>query len=69
MKDPNQTSINLVSPFTPGNLQISGADAEPIVTIHWSGRVEVNPKYTVDDAARAFWDAVIAMNPLWKKED
>jgi len=36
---------------------------EPIFTIHFDGRIEVNPAFTVDEAARAFWDAVARMNP------
>jgi hypothetical protein len=39
-------------------LALFAVNAEPIVRIHLDGRVEVDPRYTVDDAARAFWDAV-----------
>jgi hypothetical protein len=60
------TFIALTSPLTPGNLQISGSTGAPIVTIHHDGRVELNPAYSLDEAARAFWDAVIEMNPVWR---
>jgi hypothetical protein len=33
------------------------------VTIHQDGRVEVNPKYTTDEAAQKFWEAVIKLAP------
>ena len=35
-----------------------GMGPQRIVTFHGDGRVEVDPKYEVDDAAKAFWDAV-----------
>lgn len=31
---------------------------EQIVTFKYDGTVVINPKYTVDEAAKAFWDAV-----------
>jgi hypothetical protein len=37
---------------------------EQIVSIHPDGRIEINPKYTTDEAAKAFWEAVIRMNPF-----
>lgn len=47
---------------------ISIGDAnEWIVRIHMDGRVEINPKHTLDEAAKAFWDAVIKMNPMLQK--
>jgi hypothetical protein len=33
------------------------------VTIHQDGRVVVNPKYTTDEAAQKFWEAVIQLAP------
>jgi hypothetical protein len=60
------TFIALASPLTHASLQISSSVGAPIVTIHHDGRVEVNPAYTTDEVARAFWDAVIEMNPIWK---
>lgn len=40
--------------FSPGS---------PIVTLHPDGRVEIDPRSTVNDAARQFWEAVRAMSP------
>ena len=37
---------------------IYSSDAREIVRITASGQVVVNPEFTVDEAARAFWDAV-----------
>lgn len=37
---------------------------DPAVTIHRDGRIEVGEKYSADEAARAFWDAVRATCPL-----
>lgn len=39
-------------------LAISAADGREIMRITADGRVEVNPEFTTDQAARAFWDAV-----------
>jgi hypothetical protein len=39
-------------------LVLTASSNELIVTIHFDGRVTVNPKYSTDEAARAFWDAV-----------
>ncbi len=36
---------------------------EPIVTITAFGEVIVNPKFSMDEAAKAFWDAVKRCNP------
>ena len=33
------------------------------VTIHRDGRVDVNPKYTTDEAAKKFWEAVVQISP------
>jgi hypothetical protein len=44
-------------------MALCAASGDPIVTIRFDGRVEVNPAFTVDEAARAFWDAVIRLNP------
>ena len=61
--------VALSSPLKPGNLQIAGSAGEPIVTIHHDGRVDVNPLYSLNEAANAFWLAVIEMNPIWKKDE
>jgi hypothetical protein len=39
-------------------LVLTASSNELIVMIHNDGRVTVNPKYSTDEAARAFWDAV-----------
>lgn len=39
-------------------LQITAGDSRLIVAIAHDGKVIVNPEFTVDEAARAFWDAV-----------
>jgi len=62
------TFIALTSPPKPGNLQIAGSTGSPIVTIYHDGRVEVNPLYTLDEAANAFWRTVIDLNPIWKEK-
>jgi hypothetical protein len=59
MPDPTKISLH----ETTGYLQICTASGEPIVTIHYDGRVEINPAFTVDEAARAFWGAVLLLNP------
>jgi hypothetical protein len=41
--------------------------AERIVTVRADGTVEVNPKYTVDEAAKAFWDAVMKTAGTWRR--
>jgi hypothetical protein len=48
---------------SPGNLQISDSHGDPIVTIHHDGRVILNANFPLDEAARAFWDTVIRLNP------
>jgi hypothetical protein len=40
---------------------------ERIVTIRRDGAIEVNPKYTVDEAAKAFWDAVMQTAGTWRR--
>lgn len=42
----------------PASLSISAEDAREIVRITADGRVIVNPEFTTDEAAKAFWDAV-----------
>jgi len=44
-------------------LALFAINADPIVTIHSDGRVNINPKYSTDEAAQAFWDAVRRMGP------
>ena len=34
------------------------------VTLYPDGRVVINPRYEVDAAARAFWDAVKTLSPF-----
>jgi len=54
-------------------LELGTYTSTPIVTIYGDGRVELGPgaehHYQVDEAARAFWDAVIAVNPLVAARD
>lgn len=49
--------------FGPGAFSIHHTSGDPIFAIHADGRLEINPAFTVDEAARAFWDAVIRLNP------
>jgi hypothetical protein len=42
---------------------------EAIVTFHRDGRVEINPKYSAEEAAKAFWNAVIRMNPFQQEPE
>jgi hypothetical protein len=37
---------------------------ETAVAIHADGRIVVNPKFSSDDAAKAFWDAVKKFTPF-----
>jgi hypothetical protein len=39
---------------------IHHAAEEPFVTFHKDGKIEINPKYSVGEAADAFWAHVIA---------
>jgi hypothetical protein len=46
-------------------LVIMGADGTPIVTFHTEPpKVEVNPAYEVDEAAKVFWECVRQHMPL-----
>lgn len=66
--DPGVLFVGGVLPVNAFTVNSESVAPTPIVTIRWDGRVEVNPAFTVDEAARAFWDAVIAMNPIWKEK-
>jgi hypothetical protein len=50
-------SLSSASPYY-STLCISATDGREIVRITAEGRVIVNPDFTIDEAARAFWDAV-----------
>ena len=39
------------------------------ITIHRDGRVEIDPKYTTDEAAKLFWQAVENMAPNFLQKD
>ena len=39
------------------------------ITIHRDGRVEIDPKYTTDEAAKLFWQAVKNMAPDFLQKD
>jgi hypothetical protein len=39
-------------------LEIHASDSREIMRLTPDGQVIVNPEFTVDEAARAFWDAV-----------
>jgi len=56
-------TLRIDLPHGPGSMALYTASADPIVTIRFDGRIDVNPAFTVEQAARAFWDAVIRMNP------
>jgi hypothetical protein len=53
---------------TTGSFQIVHISGEPLVTIWYDGRVEVNPLFTVDETAKLFWEAVIRLNPNQQPE-
>ncbi len=59
----HDAGITLSSHITPAALRISHTSGEPLVTIHCDGRVDVNPAFTLDEAAMAFWEAVRKLNP------
>lgn len=52
-------------PAPTGAFAIRNQSGEAIVTIYHDGRVVVNPAFLVDDAAAAFWEAVIRLNPAF----
>jgi hypothetical protein len=39
------------------------------ITIHRDGRVDVDPKYTTDEAAKLFWKAIRDMAPSFLNKD
>lgn len=39
-------------------LELTASDCEPILTISKDGELWINPKYSTDEAAQKFWDAV-----------
>ena len=56
-------TIRIALPHGPGAMAIHTPSGDPIVTIRFDGRIDVNPAFTLEEAARAFWDAVIRLNP------
>jgi hypothetical protein len=52
-------------------IKFTPAQNEPIVEIKPNGEVIVNPKYTVTEAARLFWNEFIKVNPIngWRRVD
>lgn len=60
----NSNSLYTAIVTSPTTLKIFDA-----VTIHQDGRVEVNPKYTTDEAAKLFWDAVVRIAPDFFNKD
>lgn len=53
----------------PTTITFCGKSGEEIVKIGPGYKVEVNPKYSADEAARAFWDAVIRCCPTLTKAE
>jgi hypothetical protein len=53
-----ESSFVVGLPQHPLLLQIQASDSRVIVSIAHDGQVIVNPEFTVDEAAKAFWDAV-----------
>lgn len=43
-------------------------NGQPMVTIRPDGRLEFGPDYHPDDAARAFWDAVLRLQPTLEQQ-
>ena len=52
-----ETLTGLAHPVPPTLLTISNW-GDVVVQIHQDGRVEVNEKYSMDEAAKKFWEAV-----------
>jgi hypothetical protein len=50
--------INVAFTSSAPSLCIFASDSREIVRITPAGQVIVNPEFTTDEAARAFWDAV-----------
>lgn len=53
----NLVDISLVGRY-PACVAIYAEDAREIVRITGAGQVVVNPAFKIDEAARAFWEAV-----------
>jgi hypothetical protein len=47
-----------IKPHPGGMFQINSSDAREVFRITSDGQVIINPEFTVDEAAREFWDAV-----------
>ena len=50
--------VDITANYPSASLQINSSDAREILRITHDGQVIVNPEFTVDEAAAAFWDAV-----------
>ena len=57
------TPPQILSIETPPQILSFVVGGKAAVTIHNDGRVEVHDGFTADEAARAFWDAVVGMAP------
>lgn len=68
---PNEPSWLTAAAFSPAidftppppTITITGANGQPLVTIHPDGHLDYGPGYTPDTAARAFWDALRRLAP------
>jgi hypothetical protein len=67
MPDPEESDPMLIVTDPPlWSWPADGNFFTPIVTLYADGRMHVDPGYSLDQAARAFWDAVIQSNPILK---
>lgn len=62
----NFTSMSTVPP--PDIIRYQNPN-EVVFTIKHNGDVVINPKYTVQDAAKLFWDEVIKLSEQYKKNN
>lgn len=52
------------SSFTFYAQNVGTQDLDIAVKIHADGRIEIGERFTLDDAAKAFWDAVLKTSPF-----
>lgn len=48
-------------------IPITDASSDWYMKFYPDGHVEINPRFTNDEAAKGFWDAVETMRPPWAK--
>lgn len=59
INDNSDLYVSANNSFTIEPIQSRSLVIFDVVTIHRDGRVDINPKYTTDEAAKKFWEAVV----------